>query len=40
MWMIHTGDAPPSAKLGGRRMFREDDVKRWVDEKFVVQASA
>ena len=38
-WMIHTGTAPRSAKLGGRRMFRESDVLAWIDAAFE-QATA
>ncbi len=33
-WMIHTGAAPRSAKIGGRRMFREQDVVDWVNAAF------
>lgn len=33
-WMVHTGSAPPSAKIGGRRMFREKDVIEWIDAQF------
>ena len=34
-YMIHAGDAPPSAKLGGRRMFRESDVNAWINDQFA-----
>lgn len=34
-WMIHTDTAPPSAKIGGRRMFREHQVLEWLDEQFA-----
>lgn len=33
-WMIHNGTAPKSAKLGGRRMFREQDVMEWIEQAF------
>lgn len=33
-WMVHTGTAPRSAKLGGRRMFRETDVAEYIDQAF------
>lgn len=34
-YMIHKGeDVPRSAKIGGRRMFRESDVTAWLDAKF------
>lgn len=33
-WLIHTGNAPRSARIGGRRMFREADVLAWIDAAF------
>lgn len=33
-FMIHKGTAPKSAKIGGRRMFRESDVLAWIDAQF------
>lgn len=33
-YWVHTGYAPPSAKIGRRRMWREEDVDRWINEKF------
>lgn len=33
-FMIQKGTAPPSAKISGRRMFRESDVMEWVEAKF------
>lgn len=33
-FMIHAGTAPKSAKIGGRRMFRESDVFAWIDAQF------
>lgn len=34
-YMIHKGDdCPRSARVGGRRMFRESDVIAWLDAKF------
>jgi predicted DNA-binding transcriptional regulator AlpA len=39
-WMIHNGTAPASAKLGGRRMFRESDVFAWIDSAFDAKKSA
>lgn len=35
-FMVHKGTAPPSALIGGRRMFRESDVLAWIDEQFEV----
>ncbi|WP_370037270.1 helix-turn-helix domain-containing protein [Brevibacterium epidermidis] len=32
--MVHAGNAPPSAKIGKRRMFRRRDVMEWIDEQF------
>ncbi|MFJ4026393.1 MULTISPECIES: helix-turn-helix transcriptional regulator [unclassified Paenarthrobacter] len=33
-WMIHQGTAPKSAKIGGRRVFRESDVSDYIDAAF------
>ncbi|MGM1029412.1 MAG: helix-turn-helix transcriptional regulator [Actinomycetota bacterium] len=33
-WMIHARTAPPSAIIGGRRMFRRDQVLAWIDAQF------
>lgn len=33
-YMIHAGTAPKSAKVGGRRMFKQSDVQAWIDEQF------
>ncbi|QZY52711.1 helix-turn-helix transcriptional regulator [Leucobacter tenebrionis] len=33
-WMIHTGTAPKSALIGGRRMFRLSDVEAYIEEAF------
>ena len=34
-YQIHKGtDVPPSAKIAGRRMFRESDVRAWIDRQF------
>ena len=37
-FMIHAGTAPKSAKLGGRRMFRESDVLAWIEAQFEEMA--
>lgn len=34
-FLIHKGTAPPSALIGGRRMFRESQVLAWIDEQFA-----
>lgn len=34
-WMIQNGTAPPSAKIGGRRVFREHEVIQWVNDQFT-----
>lgn len=36
---IQQGTAPPSAKIGRRRMFREQDLRDWIDAKFADAAS-
>lgn len=33
-WMIHAGTAPRSAKIGGRRMFRESDIEDYINQAF------
>ncbi|MFV0433974.1 MAG: helix-turn-helix domain-containing protein [Leucobacter sp.] len=33
-WMIHTGTAPKSALIGGRRMFRQSDIEKYIEEAF------
>lgn len=35
-WMVRQGTAPKSAMIGGRRMFRQADVERFVAEAFEV----
>lgn len=33
-WMIHSGTAPKSALIGGRRMFRETDIEDYINQAF------
>lgn len=33
-YLIHKGDAPKSAKIGGRRVFRESDIWEWINDQF------
>lgn len=33
-WKIHAGTAPKSAKVGGRRMFRESDIDSYIRAAF------
>ncbi|UYB35488.1 helix-turn-helix domain-containing protein [Arthrobacter koreensis] len=33
-WMRHNGTGPKSAKLGGRVVYREQDVIDWVNQAF------
>ncbi|MEV5052990.1 helix-turn-helix transcriptional regulator [Arthrobacter sp. LAR12-1-1.1] len=33
-WMIHSGTAPKSALIGGRRMFRESDIEDYINQAF------
>lgn len=35
-WMIHVGTAPKSALVGGRRMFRRNDVEQFIEAAFEV----
>lgn len=39
-WMRHNGTGPRSARLGGRVMYREQDVVDWVNAAFDTEASA
>lgn len=33
-WMIHSGTAPQSGRIGGRRMFRKSDVEEFIRKAF------
>ena len=37
-WLLYTGNAPKSALIGGRRMFRAADVEAWIEEQFSASA--
>ncbi|MDI3241642.1 helix-turn-helix domain-containing protein [Arthrobacter sp. AL08] len=39
-WMIHSGTAPQSARIGGRRMFRRSDIEEFISKAFDDQKSA
>lgn len=39
-YMIHKGTAPRSARIGGRRMFRESDVVAYIDDAFDTDLAA
>lgn len=34
-WMIHNSTAPKSAKIGGRRMFRDVDIDAYIVAAFA-----
>ncbi|WP_235484056.1 AlpA family transcriptional regulator [Frigoribacterium sp. Leaf172] len=34
-WLMHTGNCPASALVGGRRMFDAESVAAWLDEQFA-----
>lgn len=36
-WMLHTGTAPKSAKIGGRLCWRESDVEKFIADAFADQ---
>lgn len=38
-YMIHSGTAPLSAKIGGRRMFRECDLDTFIADAFAAAAA-
>jgi len=33
-WHVQTKKAPPSALIGGRRMFDEDQLEAWIESQF------
>lgn len=37
-WMRHNGTGPKAARLGGRVMYREQDVIDWVNAAFEASA--
>lgn len=37
-WMLHTGAAPKSAMIAGRRCWRESDVEKFITDAFADQA--
>ena len=39
-WMRHNGTGPKSAKIGGRVMYREQDVLDWVNQAFDGEGAA
>lgn len=38
-WMIHSGTAPKSALIGGRRMFRESDLEEYINQAFEAESA-
>lgn len=38
-WMRHSGSGPRCAKLGGRVIYREQDVVDWVNAAFEAETS-
>lgn len=34
-WLIHRGNCPPSALVGGRRVFDADLVADWLNDQFA-----
>ncbi|MFN3948023.1 helix-turn-helix transcriptional regulator [Microbacterium sp.] len=39
-WMVHQGTAPRSAKIGGRRMFRQSDIDAYIAAAFQERSSS
>ncbi len=39
-WMRHNGTGPRSAKLGGRVVYREQDVLDWIDAAFAAEGES
>lgn len=38
-WMRHQKIGPASALIGGRVMFRDVDIDKWINEQFEKEAS-
>lgn len=38
-WMIHSGTAPKSAMIAGRRCWRESDVEKYIADAFAEAGS-
>lgn len=38
-WMIHSGTAPKSAMIAGRRCWRESDVEKYIADAFADASS-
>lgn len=36
-YWVKIGEGPPSFKLGRRRMFREEDIEAWLNQKIDTQ---
>lgn len=39
-WMVHNGSAPKSAKIAGRRMFRQADLDEFIEKAFADQEAS
>ncbi len=39
-WMRHNKTGPKSAKVGGRVLYREQDVEEWLNQAFANEESA
>ncbi|MFT2706208.1 helix-turn-helix transcriptional regulator [Clavibacter zhangzhiyongii] len=37
-WMIHSGTIVKPANIGGRLVWREDDLEAWIDSQFEKSA--
>ena len=38
-WMRHSGAGPKSAKLGGRVMYRREDVEKYIADAFAATSA-
>lgn len=36
-WFRHAGKGPRSAKLGRRVVYRESEVRQWIDDQFAAE---
>ena len=39
-YLVHKGTGPRSARIAGRRMFRESDVLAWIHAQFDAEDAA
>lgn len=38
-WMRHNGSGPKSAKIGGRVMYRREDIEKYIADAFAADSA-